>query len=342
MASALRSLMPMIRSPVVASVLASIGEAGDLSERLRLRHHISRECLENPYGMIPLRHYIALFEEAATACQDSLLGAHLGLRARPEYSLGPTGFLFANAATLRDALRSINLYISSWQHATEAMLHQDHNTAVWSYRISAPDLWPRRQDAEYTMMTMCTMIRSRLGQHWIPDEVHFEHDPPPSLHGLRAIFHVPLRFNQPANALMFRAQDLDLAAPESTNGFARYVERHVIDMLGDARQAERLSEQVRQFIYHRMGHMPITLSKIALEMGIPARSLQRSLGQENTSLRQITKEVRLAQAKMMLAGGNLHTSDIAQSLGYADSTAFWRAFKSWSGISPQDFAARHR
>lgn len=54
-------------------------------------------------------------------------------------------------------------------------------------------------------------------------------------------------------------------------------------------------------------------------------------------MRQILLELKQIEAKALLKTGRSHIGAVSQAVGYGDPTAFWRAFKSWEGVSPAKF-----
>ncbi|WP_170332105.1 helix-turn-helix domain-containing protein [Ruegeria arenilitoris] len=55
------------------------------------------------------------------------------------------------------------------------------------------------------------------------------------------------------------------------------------------------------------------------------------------SASQVISGVKLEEAKKLLGPAGKSVGETALRLGYADSTAFSRAFRKWSGMSPSDF-----
>ncbi len=80
-----------------------------------------------------------------------------------------------------------------------------------------------------------------------------------------------------------------------------------------------------------------TPEKIANHLGVSLRSLQRYLATEKVNLKQIIDTERFRKAKIMLAEKENSLVEIAEQLGYSESSHFSRAFKYWSGVSPGRF-----
>ncbi|WEH99768.1 helix-turn-helix transcriptional regulator [Acinetobacter soli] len=76
---------------------------------------------------------------------------------------------------------------------------------------------------------------------------------------------------------------------------------------------------------------------VAQQMHISERTLQRHLKQHALNFQEIVDEFRLQQSQLYLKQSR-RLSEIAELLGYADQSAFGRAFKRWTGKHRNNFA----
>jgi AraC-like DNA-binding protein len=74
---------------------------------------------------------------------------------------------------------------------------------------------------------------------------------------------------------------------------------------------------------------------LAKSMGVSSANLRRRLRADGQSFQLIKDELRLAIAQKMLAKGNISVTDISEALGYSEPSAFFRAYKKWTGRSPK-------
>lgn len=329
--------VPMIRSSVVNQVITAIFNCPNGAAFLRRKYDI-KSTQTDLYDRIALARYLELFEDAAILAQDPLLGARLGDTLPPGELLGPIGLLVLTSPCLRVGLENMIKYIRTWQDATEITLHDHEDLTIWSYRITDDALWPRRQDAEFTLSFTCAMARACFGARWIPASVHFEHSRPQNWKALQTIVRAPLQFDQTFNAIIFERAELERPIKHNNSGFAPYLRRHIEDMLVTIDQPRSLTEQIQEIIARDLGHVPVNLNSIASALNLPPRSLQRYLALEGTSVRGIMRDMKRAQAKSLLMKMPRQTMNIAQAVGYTDASAFWRAFRSWEGVSPARFS----
>jgi AraC-like DNA-binding protein len=64
------------------------------------------------------------------------------------------------------------------------------------------------------------------------------------------------------------------------------------------------------------------------------RTLNRRLKAEGTTFQELLDEVRFEAACQLLDTARIPITEIAASLGYAETSAFSRAFRRWSGATP--------
>ncbi len=315
----------MIRASVLAPLLRRLDEAG-LAEPLLRENNMSRSQLVDPYAPISLARYNALFESAATALNDPAIGLRLGLVVRPA-DLGPLGLLFTAAATPRLAITRFSALLAALQGGTQAALQQIDAMTVWTYRIDDAALWPRRQDSEFSMAAICRLLQAASGPGLHPVEAQFEHAEPASTAVHARVFRAPLRFGQPANRLIIANTTI--------------LERHIAELLQEADREDDAVRSVRAMISTGLGQNKITIEYLAAGLGLTPRTLQRRLAEAGTSLRQLLREHRQAMANLHVGAGQRSQASIAETLGYADGTAFWRAFKSWTKTTPSAYR-RHK
>ncbi len=74
-------------------------------------------------------------------------------------------------------------------------------------------------------------------------------------------------------------------------------------------------------------------------MGMSRRSLQRSLREEETSFRKILSDTRERLARHYLSHSDMAAAEISFLLGYDDPNSFFRAFRSWTGTTPESLRA---
>lgn len=333
-----------IRANVLAAIVCELRNQGSAVDPLLRRHFGYAGGFTDPYEQIPLARFVNFLEHAADVLGDPFLGLKLGAHFQTE-DLGPVGIMFLASDTLQCALRQLQTYFAALQGATRMEFDALADPPVCSYQILDQRIWPRRQDAEFSLAATCSAIRSLVGPRWHPLQVHFEHDKPqlPSevqdtvdLLLLR-VFGAPVVYGQETNRLVLRRADLERQVHSARSGIAPYLEKHLQGLIRAERSTyDSCSAMVSHIISKRLGHADLEVQSIAAEIGLSARTLQRRLAQEGTSMRDLVRRHRSQIVGRLLQDRQTKMTVIAHDVGYADAATFSRAFKLWSGKAPRD------
>ena len=165
--------------------------------------------------------------------------------------------------------------------------------------------------------------------------VRFRHPRPTDITRHTALFGIEPTFDAPDNALCFDAAHLDLPLPQANEWVARSYEAACRELVGRHRARAGIAGAVRDALIRRSGAL-LSFPEVATELGMSVRTLARKLDAEQSSFRALADEVRQAQAEELLSTG-LTTEQVAQRLGYAETSSFIRAFRRWTGRAPQTY-----
>lgn len=100
--------------------------------------------------------------------------------------------------------------------------------------------------------------------------------------------------------------------------------------------AFRVSGAIDQLIAET-GKVP-NLSEVARLQGVSGRTLIRQLKLMGTAYKELVDEVQKARAMELLNIPGARVYDVAEQLGFADSSSFGRTFRRWHGTSPSRLA----
>jgi AraC-like DNA-binding protein len=323
------SSFPMIRGAVMGPIVRALDAGGADCDALLAQFGLTRRQLADPYEIVPLRRYVEAFELAAQVLDEPWIGLRLG-REIPLSELGPAGLVFTSSPKLGSAIRRFSEALGSWQSAVLVDLASDSGWPMWRYRIASSDIWPRRQDAEYTVSSMCHMIRLVRGPQWVPVEVHFEHAAPADTSPYQRIFRVPVRFQQPVSGVVLHPHDLDSTLTSADTRLARLMECHATDLISRETVPNGLVDQVRDLVMRRLAREKLVIADIARDIGLSNRTLQRHLAAAGTSVREIIREERQRSVTVLRERDGMTNSAIAHAVGYADATVLWRAKRQWN------------
>lgn len=144
-----------------------------------------------------------------------------------------------------------------------------------------------------------------------------------------------LVFGAPDAAFVFDRATWSARLPSGDARLRATLERHADDLLDEQRSRGETTRSVRAVLAHELSAGEPTIQVVAKKLASSARTLQRQLAAEGTSYQEVLDALRAELAKRHLARG-LGVTEVAFLLGYADGSAFARAYRRWYGCAPKE------
>lgn len=102
-------------------------------------------------------------------------------------------------------------------------------------------------------------------------------------------------------------------------------------------QDENLLTDIKKVIMQLSQQGEPSLELTAAQLGIPSHSVHRYLVKLGLRFSQLRDEVRRELAIDYLTHSNISLAEVAWNMGYAEYSAFSRAFKRWTGNTPKAY-----
>lgn len=274
---------------------------------------------------------------ARTGCKH--FGLLVGQHAGPS-SLGLVGFLMQESPDVETALRSLVRYLHLHVRGAVTSLVVNGGSAMLSYEIYQPQVEAADQIGDGAVAAMFNIMRALCGPDWKPAEVLFAHRKPQDVGPFRRFFRAPLRFDAEHYAVAFSADWLARRLPGADPELRRLLQKQ-IDAF-EAKHGDDFPEQVRSVLRTALLTGHAKADHVATLLSMHSRTLNRRLNTFGTRFRELVDEGRFEIARQMLEDSAMEVSQIAASLGYADASAFTRAFRRWSGATPSQWRATRK
>ena len=287
-----------------------------------------RQAVED-HARLPLATLDRLWDAYCAASGDPLAGLRLGLELQAGH-LDCVGMLLASCDTLGEALEQLVEVAPIVGEGGDFVIENDGDLATVHYR---PHLALRQ--AERVEAALAGLLRLSIwatGDAFRPAGLHLSHQPLGAPGEYRALLRIPLTFGAPDNALMFDASQLGLPLIQA-NGTLRAHLRQLTDrMLAELGQAS-LAAEVQRLVRTnpRWGK-----ERVAERLNLSGRHLNRRLAEEGTSFKLLRDSCLHGIAVERLRGGT-SLRDVAEALGFSDESAFAKAFRRWTGLTPARF-----
>ncbi|WP_160485096.1 helix-turn-helix domain-containing protein [Aurantiacibacter rhizosphaerae] len=281
---------------------------------------------------IPLRGFVDFSECVVRDTKDVaipwLVGRNYSLQ-----SLGPVGDAVCASTSVGSALRRFVEYFALLQDCTDIRIDSQERTTSLSYRILDPNIWPRHQDAMFSFGILAQILCQGSTDGWDQVEFHFEASASMMTGDIQRVVDAPCSFEADTNMFRFPTRFLDRAI-EPCDRAAPINELN--RQIADKNRSSALVERLAQVVYRDLDQLGIDQERVAREVGMSSRTMRRHLATEGHSFQQVLDECRMRQAVFEFrTKPDLSIAQIALRLGYSEHSTFTRAFRRWSGVSPQ-------
>jgi len=320
------------------SVPAVLGEHGVDPTLLLAEFGLEPTLFLDPENTIAFREAGRLFARCAQVAGCPHFALLVGKRASFS-ALGVVGFLMESAPDVRTALREMSRHFRAHNPNVAITVVEEESFAVFGFKILQSGLESSAHILDFAMAIGLNIMQAMCGPDWHPIEMRFAHARPPDL-GPYRFFGSVLRFDDGESALVFARHWLD----SRPRGADPLLHTMMARRLGDieAYYDEDLVGQVRRTLPALILEHTKTLGVIAKRLGLGARTLNRRLAAEGTTFMQLREEASNVMARQLLEDTRMSVTEIAGFLGYANPSAFTRAFHRWAGVAPKQWRASKR
>ena len=258
---------------------------------------------------------------ALTICEALPLGA-----------VSPLDYLVLSSADVGTGLAQIARYAPLLSDTEILTLIVDGNETRLRYqnRFEVPFA------IEMIVGIFARRARDLFGPNWSIKRICFAHAALGSRATYDRICQAPVFFDMPFTEVVFSRELTTVPMPGADARLSAI-------LVGDAEAAlsavarpantPSFIDTVKQVLHDGLHERDLTLTRLADQLGISTRTLQRRLRGAGVTHRSLVRDVREDVANQSLAT-RASQGHIARTLGYSGPGAFQRAFKRWSGMTP--------
>jgi AraC-like DNA-binding protein len=214
------------------------------------------------------------------------------------------------------------------------------------WEFATPESEPRELVDFHLGIGVMLSRRTLANRGTTPIEVWFTQREPKDLGPYHALFGPNLRFSAECNALVANASHLQLPLPNHDPVTLQVVEYQGRKLVEQLPSLEDFVARVREHIEAELPHGNTTAGRVADKLAISGRTLHRRLRSHGTTYQEQLDQVRYKLAMKYLASRRYPLGEVASLVGFAQQSAFQRAFKTWAGQTPAEYqqhgAARTR
>lgn len=314
--------------------LAAIGVDVD---RILERAKISRALLSPPRGRLTTAEFFGLWDAIEEVAGARDLGLRLGAEALPhKYDISAMAAL--HSPTLGEALAKLGRY-KRLVCPEEVTVEVAKGEARVSFHWTLAEGDPPRLLVDATFASVLSLARRGAQKDITPLRVELARRRA-DVALLSRHFGCEIRFDAPVDLLVLPEAALGEPFVTHNADLLALLLPGLDAELADQGRRRSIAEEARLALLRRMcGDRP-SVEKIAEELRVSPRTLQRRLEEAGTSYQRLLDEVRLQSARRLLSRTDLDAGEVAFLLGFEELNSFTRAFQGWEGTTPARYRAR--
>lgn len=294
----------------------------------------------DPKRMVPAADYYALLERLADLDPEpATLPLRAGAAMRCD-DYGAFGLAWKSATNLRGSYARAERYARVLTSVSTYAVEEVADGAFLHLHREGPRHPGMRFSNEATLASICSISAQVSTLPFQPLEIHFKHGAPAFTHHHETHFGCPVRFDSDRDALLVSTATLQapnrLGDRSISRFFRTYLESEVARFEGD----ESLDRQVLDRVSSALSEGVPKISDVARDLCLSARTLQRRLADDGWSYQSLVDEARRRLSSRLLRETDYSLGDVAFMAGFADQSAFSRAFKRWEGQTPRSYRIR--
>ncbi len=328
---------------IVRAFVDALVHRGHSPQALCVSANLDDARLDDPTAMIHVVDYARVLVAAHELANDPSLAVRVGEKA-PMGALHTVGYLLATCRTMRDAIVHFVEVAALIHDGARWQLHEHERQATFSFEhdaIRAHDPAAAALDAEFILAYVVGVGRRFAGKDVAPLEIRFRHAAPSHAAVLAEVFRCPVVFDQPRNEIVFKRKLLDVPQILRDESVATLLRARAEQLLAEQAGSARFEQRVVDLVTYSPDIESIDAAALARRLGMSMRTLRRRLAELDTSVGTLIENARRDVARAALAGIE-PIKAIAERLGYSEQSAFHRAFKRWTGMTPGQYRASRR
>lgn len=325
--------------PIPVQLLARIAtelNSHDISTQELLRGtNVTETMLFESETLLSYRVTVQILERALELSPIPHLGLALGAGQSPS-GMGILGYVFNCCATIKDAINMAVKYQRVSSTLLQAKWHQENGLIYWKSQapIDLGKLLPCVIEEEF--ITLNKSFDMLTGEKIQFIEIHFQYPEPEYSSLYHNYFNCPLYFSADENIVIMNDKMLNVPILQANSLSVAAAERMCINFMQDNPIVIDIEMHIRQLIFEQKNVFPDEVF-IADKLNITTRTLRNKLNVLGISYREIIESIKKRTAINLLKKPSLNINEIAEFIGYSDARSFRRAFKNWTGMSPDEF-----
>lgn len=304
--------------------------------------NIPFETMSAQSATLPMGSYYTLLNQVADSSNRRFLAADISLLLETN-DMGVLAYILRCAENFNMLIQLLQRYVSLVTPGAEVSLLEHEQNYVLTYGNTHYSAALQYQDVEGTIAQFVLIIRELLANDsWLAPEIYFKHCEKNSDDTSSYPFAEKVFFNHHCSGVSFPKDIIRTPIEGSDSKLLEILEEKALRSCELIQIEDNFVNKVRLLVSSGIKQSNLSSEKLAEALGVSRRTLNRRLQDAGTSYNTLREEALIDLAKESLITTSSSVAEIAQSLGYSESSAFNRLFKKSTGGTPLQYRKQQR
>ena len=292
-------------------------------------------ALRDPSARIPSTFWDTVGARVATLIPDPAFALRAARCWHPS-NLGALGHAWLASSTLRTGLQRLERYSRILGEKAEIKITNTREGLRFVYDHRRRDPVLRAIGSDFAMSLVLDMCRMNYGASLRPMEVRLSRSKPTDIEPYRHFYGCPIHFEASEDSFLLSARVADEPLHTANRQLAGTFDTILTAQLA-ALNKDSIPARCKSSVLEQLTSGEASEENMARQLHMSRRTLQRKLAESNTTYQKLVDDTRRDLALRYMEDAGKSITDVTFLLGFSGQSAFTRAFRRWTGMSPTTY-----
>ncbi len=280
---------------------------------------------------LPMSLQDKLWQQVEQQSDNPAIGLQIGNLLQPSH-FDVMFFLVLSSPDLASAAQALATYSDIIGEGGSFVI--ERSAMGWRLLYQPTFLAAQKIRIEAILVCVINGVKWLMGESLVPLSLSFSHPQLAELSEYQQLFaQCNVHFEQQDSYIEFSNEDWQRKLNAANPQIQQQMQTLAQHQLSNLRQGA-ISRQIRTLLLQQP---KLQRAQVAAKLSISARHLNRKLSEEGLSFKDLSEQAKKRCAIELVQQNKLTQAGLAEHLGYADESAFAKAFRRWTGMGIREF-----
>jgi AraC-like DNA-binding protein len=293
------------------------------------------ETLRDVRARVPSRLADIAFAQAAAQIPDPAFALRAGECWHPS-NLGTMGYAWLSSRTLHTGLKRLERFACIVGNRASYHCVDERASVRFVFDHGRNDAPIGHLMTDFTLSILLDMCRTNFGNKLNPVALRLRRPEPADPQPWLKLFGCHVEFGAVADSFLLDRDTADTPLPTANIPLANTFDKILTEQLAHLFDDDIVS-RCKAHLLRQLTSGPPSAQETGTALGLSQRTLQRKLSELGLTYQSLCDATRHELARRYLDDPSKSVTEVTFLLGFSEQSAFTRAFRRWSGMSPTSY-----